>query len=125
MAPPLSTLALVWILLAVTASAQGGDPPEPPFDPGGWLNGGDDGEEAPESPDAKPDASSAEYQRALDLQRRGKWKAAQKAFRDLLDKFPDSVAQGERRGALGRQRVPRLRASSTRADRPSAGSTSP
>ena len=90
MASPLSTLALVWILLAVTASAQGGDPPEPPFDPGGWLNGGDDGDEAPEKPDAKPDASSAEYQRALDLQRRGKWKAAQKAFRDLLDKFPNS-----------------------------------
>src|SRR4029078_10316754 len=85
----LATLALTWLLLTASLRAQG-DPPEPKADPGGWLTGGDEEEEAPESREAKTDGSATDFQRPLDLQRRGKWKAAQKTFRDLIEKFPNS-----------------------------------
>src|SRR6185436_17351226 len=41
-------------------------------------------------PDAK-DESTPDYLKALDLQRKGKWKEAQKAFHDVTTKYPNSV----------------------------------
>jgi IgA peptidase M64 len=51
---------------------------------------GDDPFSSAPDPNAK-DESTPEYVKALDLQRRGKWKEAQKAFRDVLAKYPQSV----------------------------------
>jgi hypothetical protein len=74
----LLTLLVVFSFLPAPARAQG-DPPQPqPFDPDGWLNGGgDDDNDEPE--EAKPvnDASTPEFQRAMELQLKQKWKAAQ------------------------------------------------
>src|SRR6185369_15267696 len=79
----LAAVALGSLFLASPLRAQEPDP----FDPNGWVT-----DEAPESQPAKeaPDASTPDFQKAVDLQKKGKWKAAQKAFRDLLEKFPQS-----------------------------------
>ena len=84
---------ILTLLLPAVVCAQGNPPtPEPPpFDPGGWLpGGGDDDTPEPEEPKAANDASSSDFKRAMELQKQGKWKAAQKAFRTMLDKFPES-----------------------------------
>ena len=44
----------------------------------------------PPPADAK-DASTPDYLKAVELQRKGRWKEAQKAFQDLMKKYPDSV----------------------------------
>lgn len=82
------SLVLSSLFLPALLMAQGGDPPEP-TEWGGWQGGE---EETPESRPANepPDGSTPDYKRALDLQRHGKFKAAQKALRDMLEKFPNS-----------------------------------
>jgi IgA Peptidase M64 len=93
MRAPLLTIILASSIMTALLSAQGGgDPPMPPWDPGGWLNGGDDADTPePEEPKPANDGSTPEFQRAMELQRKGKWKAAQKVFRDMLDKYPESA----------------------------------
>ena len=51
----------------------------------------DIGELPPEKPEQSTDASTPEYLAALELQRKGRFQAAQKAFWKLLEKHPDSV----------------------------------
>src|SRR5262245_42567945 len=79
-------LVIASCLVAAHLGAQGGDPPDP-FEPGGWVTEGEP-ESAPAP--AGPDASTPDYQKALELQKKGKWKSAQKAFREMLDKYPES-----------------------------------
>ncbi|MCG3136008.1 MAG: hypothetical protein HMLKMBBP_03795 [Planctomycetes bacterium] len=50
----------------------------------------DSKDDAPSDPNAT-DASTPLYRKAIELQKKGKWKDAQAAFRDVLKKFPDSV----------------------------------
>ena len=120
---PLSMLALVWILLAVTASAQGGDPPEPPFDPGGWLNGGDDDEKRrrnrtpnrtrrPPSTSARSIFSAA----ASGRPRRRRSGTSSTSSRTLRTRRAPRRARTTTRSSAA--------TSSTRADHPSAASTS-
>jgi len=80
----LPLLAAASLLLAIPCRAQ--DPPDP-FDPGGWIT-----DEQPESRPANepPDTSTPDYNKAVELQRHGKWRAAQKAFREMIEKFPQS-----------------------------------
>ena len=74
--PPLAAAALCASLLAASAGAQ--DPfSSPPV--------GND------PPTADKDESTPFYLKAIDLQRKGKWKEAQKAFQDILKKYPNSV----------------------------------
>jgi IgA Peptidase M64 len=86
------TIIIASSLLPAALRAQTGEPPERPELPGGWLTGGDEDDDSPEPDEPKPvnDASTPEFQRAMELQRQKKWKAAQKVFRDLLEKYPDS-----------------------------------
>lgn len=49
-----------------------------------------DSQDGPSDPNAT-DESTPLYRKALDLQKKGKWKDAQAAFRDVLKKFPESV----------------------------------
>lgn len=50
-----------------------------------------DGDDPPPAEPGAKDASTPAFLKALDLQRKGKWKEAQAAFRDLLKKWPESV----------------------------------
>lgn len=72
---PFLAVALLGSLVAASASAQD------PFSnaPVGGPAQGD------------KDESTPDYLKALDLQRKGKWKDAQKAFQDLMKKYPNSV----------------------------------
>jgi TolA-binding protein len=76
-------------------------PPELPFDDGAC---GEE-EEAPEAPsDPVPegvDPVQAEFDKAVALQRKGKWVAARRAFRKFLKTHPEHVlaAAGRPRGA--------------------------
>jgi hypothetical protein len=75
---------LLAALLAVPPAASAQDPPasSPPAEPPPT--------DAPPPIDSR-DASTPAYLKAVDLQRKGKFKEAQKAFRDLMAKYPDSV----------------------------------
>ncbi len=88
----LLTLALALPLVQAQEPVGGGSG-DPPFDPGGLL--GDEPVIEPAAPPEPPapliDASTPDFKAALELQRKGKWSAAQKALRSVLDKFPNSV----------------------------------
>ena len=83
-------LGLLAAGLAFAASPAGAQDKNP-FD--------DDGGDPFAPPDAK-DASTPLYLKALELQRKGKWKEAQDAFREVTKKYPESVhaADCEMRG---------------------------
>lgn len=49
------------------------------------------GMDAPDAPKPTTDASTPDFQRALDLQKVGKWAAAQKALLAVLEKYPQSL----------------------------------
>jgi hypothetical protein len=85
-----SFVALLASAFVLTAQlgAQGGGPPDPFEDGGdGWVV---DGEPESKPEPAGPDGSTPDFQRACELQRQGKWKAAQKVFRDMIEKHPNS-----------------------------------
>jgi hypothetical protein len=73
--PPLAAAALFAGVLAAPAGAQ--DPFSSP--PVGT------------EPQADKDASTPDYLKAVELQRKGKWKEAQRAFQELMKKYPNSV----------------------------------
>jgi hypothetical protein len=72
---PLLAAALLGSLLAASADAQ-----DPFANPGVGTE-----------PAAGKDESTPDYLKAVELQRKGKWKEAQKAFQDLMKKYPNSV----------------------------------
>jgi IgA Peptidase M64 len=72
---PLLAAALLASLLAASADAQ-----DPFSNPGVGTD-----------PAAGKDESTPDYLKAVELQRKGKWKEAQKAFQDLMKKYPNSV----------------------------------
>ena len=76
----LSALLFTSALLAIpgTGNAQEDLPEVPVF--------GDDGQ-----PGAASDASTPDYLAALELQRKGRFQSAQRAFLKVLKRFPDSV----------------------------------
>jgi hypothetical protein len=88
----LAPLFACLVFCAAHARAQNeGDPEsEPESELWRWVG---EEEEAAESREAAPtaDASTPDFKRAVDLQKKGKWKSAQKVFRQLLDKYPQSV----------------------------------
>jgi hypothetical protein len=57
-------------------------------------------DDAPPDPEVVKDASTPAYLKAVELQRKGKFKEAQKAFRDVVAKWPESIHKDdcERRG---------------------------
>jgi hypothetical protein len=82
-----SLVVIASFVLPVSSFAQGDDPFEP-SDPGELLTGDD---EADEPPKPAVDGSTPDFKRAIELQKQGKWKAAQKLFRQMLEKFPQTV----------------------------------
>jgi hypothetical protein len=75
-------LSLLSLLLLVPTAAAG----EPPAANGPQVSGSGAGD-----PDVAKDASTADYLKAVELQRKGRFKEAQKAFRDVVAKHPDSI----------------------------------
>ena len=73
--PSVAAAVLLASLLAASAGAQ-----DPFSSPG-----------VGSEPQADKDESTPEYLKAVELQRKGKWKEAQKAFQDLMKKYPNSV----------------------------------
>jgi hypothetical protein len=73
--PYLAAAALLASLLAASAGAQ--DPFSSP--PAG------------DQPKGDTDESTPDYLKAVELQRKGKWKEAQRAFREVKKKYPNSV----------------------------------
>ncbi|MCE9638300.1 MAG: hypothetical protein K8T90_21575 [Planctomycetes bacterium] len=76
-------LACSLALLASPAGAQDKNPD---------AGSGDDPGFAP--PDSKDDSTPA-YLKAIDLQRKGKWKEAQEAFREVVKKYPNTVHKAD------------------------------
>jgi hypothetical protein len=88
--PAISILSCL-ALLAPVVAAQVPEEPDPEMDPELWRWLGEE-EEAPASREAPAaDASTPEFRRALELQKKGKWAAAQKVFRQMLERHPESV----------------------------------
>jgi IgA peptidase M64 len=73
--PPLAAAVVLASLLSASAGAQ-----DPFSSPG-----------VGSQPQAEKDESTPDYLKALEMQRKGKWKESQKAFQDLLKKYPNSV----------------------------------
>ena len=69
---------LAWLFLVTLAAAMPPASADDPFSSG------------PPPADSK-DESTPDYFKALDMQRKGHWKEAQKAFQDLMKKYPNSV----------------------------------
>jgi hypothetical protein len=72
---------LAFLLLASLAALSPSASAQDPFGPAGPGNGSA----------ADKDESTPDYLKALDLQRKGHWKEAQKAFQDVLKKYPNTV----------------------------------
>jgi hypothetical protein len=83
-------LSLSTVLVAQPPVVPDEPPPVLRFGPEGLENGT---EKAPPAtlPAKTEDASTPAFRKALDLQKAGKWKAAEKAFRDILEAWPSSV----------------------------------
>ena len=84
---PHSSMLLVLVLISF-AAAQDPDP-MPPSAGQELPPGFETPEGAADAPST--DASTARWRAALELQRKGKWAAAQKALRGVLEDFPTSV----------------------------------
>ena len=78
-------LGLLAVVLGVSRPSSGQEGP----------GGADPDPARPEKPVLASDASTAEFKKALDLQKQKKWAAAKKALESFLVKWPDSVHKDE------------------------------
>ena len=104
-------IAALWLVLSAVAPAQSDPPmpPMPPFDPAGWQSGGDD-DGGPESRGAsppptrrRPSSSGRSSSSAREVEVGAEDSSA------TCSKSSRSRRTSDRRGAVGRQRVPRMR----------------
>jgi tetratricopeptide (TPR) repeat protein len=84
-----SVRALLFALLLVVPAAAVGQDQGPFFDD----DPGD--KDDPQALGASTDESTPDYLKALELQRKGKWKTAKRAFEKVLEKYPKSVHADE------------------------------
>lgn len=90
--------AFLILVLGASAAVLAAQEPDPPGRPPGGFPFGEgfpEEEDEPEKPAAASDDSTAAYRKAVELQRGGKWAAAQKALRKVLDEHPASVHKRE------------------------------
>src|ERR1043165_1185265 len=87
----ISVLAVLTCFAVNSIRAQEPEP-EPLPTPGFEEPEDGDGTAPAPAPNAPSnDASTSDYDRAIELQRKGQWLPAQKAFRAMLAKYPKSV----------------------------------